>query len=205
MIKFRHSCFHHLRLAVVSSYVLYNPLFLFVWIYVHAMHVFLCVRIHDYTCRSVLLQSQWTLFESCVYPPISNRWIQVTQKYIVPKPAKILVLLKRISSDNPVFRDLLTSRLLVVLARSSNCQPCIYGRSVFNLQKPALPEHRESENEGDRRSWGNKASTFVCVFKCWENISECVFEHWKGWVGKSLQYAHKMHRDTLRLLVVVVL
>lgn len=46
-------------------------------------------------------------------------------------------------SNNPVFLNLLISRSLVVLARSGSCQPSIYGRSVFNLQKRALPEYSE--------------------------------------------------------------
>lgn len=83
----------------------------------------------------------------------------MTQKHIQLEPTEILVWLKRVSGDNPVFLDPLTFRHLVVLARSWSCQPNIYGRSVFNLQKWTLPEYRERMKERERG--GNEARAFV--------------------------------------------
>lgn len=73
-----------------------------------------------------------------------------TKACIQLEPTEILVWLKRVSGDNPVFLDPLTFRHLVVLARSWSCQPSIYGRSVFNLQKWTLPEYKERMKERKR-------------------------------------------------------
>lgn len=113
---------------------------------------------------STLSQTSSAHYDCGVYLSLANKWIQVTQKHIQLEPTEILVWLKRVSRDNPVFLDPLTSRRLVVLARSWSCQPSIYGRSVFNLQKWTLPEYRERMKA--RGSGGNEASTFVCVFEC---------------------------------------
>lgn len=70
----------------------------------------------------------------------------------------------------PVLLDPLTSSRFVVLARSWSCQPTIYGRSVFNLWKPTLPEYwgriKKEGKSGGGRGWSQYF--FLCV---WENIS----------------------------------
>lgn len=117
---------------------------------------------------STLSQTSSAHYDCSVYLPLANRWIQVTQKHIQLEPTEILVWLKRVSRDNPVFLDPLTSRHLVVLARSWSCQPSIYGRSVFNLQKRTLPEYRGRMKERERV--GEMKPVLLSEFECWADL-----------------------------------
>lgn len=101
-------------------------------------------------------QPTMIVFFMCHWPTAGSKW---HKRNIQLEPSEILVWLKRVSGDNPVFLDPVTSRHLVVLARSWSCQPSIYGRSVFNLQKQTLPEYRERMKEREWVKW----SQYFCL------------------------------------------
>lgn len=93
------------------------------------------------------------------------RWIQLLQKNIQLEPTEMLVRPKKVRRGNPAFLDPLTSSRFAVLARSWSCQPTIYRRSVFNLQKRTLPEYWENRKRERVEAVGVEASTFSFVFE----------------------------------------
>lgn len=131
---------------------------LFVYLCAYSLSAFECVDVSTALCGSVI---QYLYLVNAVANIISSQWLHClsvtgqmdtsdTKACIQLEPTEILVWLKRVSGDNPVFLDPLTFRHLVVLARSWSCQPSIYGRSVFNLQKWTLPENKERMKERKR-------------------------------------------------------
>jgi len=97
-----------------------------------------------------------------------------TKEYTVRANRSTNLARERVSC-NPVFLDPLTSRRLVVLARSWSCQPSISGRSVFNLQKQALPEYRERIKELEEvRELPVLLPLYLREHFC---VSECVSEY----------------------------
>lgn len=101
-------------------------------LYLHTVCVFLCVcwcawpaclentvflsviqYLYDVNTVADIISSLWLRCFSVIGPQI-----QVTQEHIQFEPTVILALLKRVGRHRPVFRDPLTWRHLVVLARS---------------------------------------------------------------------------------------
>lgn len=162
-----------------------TALFVLICIYVRTdcVHVFLCVCLYRGVCVCVsnsifsmmstaLSQTSSARYGCSICLSAANRWIQVTQKHIQLAPTEILVWLKRVSGDNPVFLDPLTSRHLVVLARSWSCQPSIYGRSVFNLQERTLPEYRARMKKREGVGELKPVLLSLCLSARWTCVSQ---------------------------------